>query len=42
MHYALSDTEEVKRHTHFKLITLLPEERVIGLHIVSKYADEML
>ncbi|XP_001635558.3 glutathione reductase, mitochondrial isoform X2 [Nematostella vectensis] len=39
MYYAVTDK---KHKTHMKLITLLPEEKVIGLHILGLGADEML
>ncbi|TPX52828.1 glutathione-disulfide reductase [Synchytrium endobioticum] len=39
MHYALLEN---KPSTAYKLVCVLPEERVVGLHIVGKGSDEML
>jgi len=43
MLYMMSLEEDDKKQDSFlKMVTLLPEEKVLGIHIVSKYADEML
>ena len=42
MVYSLTDNPDYKRKSLMKLITLLPDEKVLGVHIASKYADEML
>jgi glutathione reductase (NADPH) len=31
-----------KPHTHMKLVTVGPEERIVGLHVIGPGADEML
>ena len=33
---------EHKQTTHYKIICLLPDEKVIGLHLVGKGSDEIL
>ena len=39
MHYAMTTH---KPKTHYKLICLLPEEKVVGLHLIGKGSDEIL
>jgi glutathione reductase (NADPH) len=39
MFYALSST---KSKTVMKLVTLLPDEKIVGLHVIGRGADEML
>jgi len=39
MYYSVSKTKE---RTAMKLVCLLPEERILGLHVIGKGADEMV
>ena len=41
MHYALSD-EHAKKPMAMKLVCVGDEERVVGLHVIGVFADEML
>ena len=41
MHYALCE-EDVKKPMGMKLVCVGPEERVVGLHVIGIFADEML
>ena len=41
MHYALCD-EDVKKPMGMKLVCAGQEERVVGLHVIGIFADEML
>lgn len=42
MHYALANEENIKSKTFMKLITLKPEEKVIGIHCIGRGVDEMM
>jgi len=43
MYYDVFPPEEKKKEpTEFKLVTLLPDEKIIGLHILGKGCDEMM
>ena len=43
MHFAMmSCPPREKPRTHMKMVCAGPEERVVGLHIVGRAADEML
>ena len=39
MYYAVT---EQKAHTHMKLVTVGKEERVVGVHVIGRGADEMI
>lgn len=39
MYFALA---EHKQRTGYKIVCLLPEEKVVGLHLVGKGSDEIL
>merc|ERR1711967_168776 len=39
--YAFNDDDK-KVKTGLKLVLLLPEERVVGLHMIGPYSDEMI
>jgi len=43
MYYDVFPPEEKKKEpTEFKLVTILPEEKIVGLHILGKGCDEMM
>lgn len=49
MRVALSNThdrfppeEKKKEPTEFKIVTILPDEKIVGLHILGKGCDEMM
>ncbi|KIW99818.1 glutathione-disulfide reductase [Rhinocladiella mackenziei CBS 650.93] len=43
MYYDVFPPEEKKKEpTEFKLVTILPDEKVVGLHILGKGCDEMM
>ena len=44
LYYGTFHMEEgqTKPQTHMKLITLLPTEKIVGLHVIGSGADEML
>jgi glutathione reductase (NADPH) len=39
MYFALT---ERKQSTHVKLVTLLPDEKILGVHVIGRAADEMI
>jgi len=42
MHYALSPVENPKSQSFFKVVCLLPDEKLIGIHCIGKGVDEMM
>jgi glutathione reductase (NADPH) len=42
MHYALASEDYIKSQTFFKMICLLPDEKVIGIHCIGRGVDEMM
>jgi len=42
MYFAMCDSDEKKVKTNMKLVCVLPEEKVVGIHVVGMGADEMI